>query len=57
MMLFHNDWLVTKICFYQNGWTVYQLSPSLELHLGQKRNEGVMTTVLEQLDIEYATQS
>lgn len=57
MMLFHNEWFVTKICFYQSGSTVYQLSSSLKLHLGQKDNEGVMTTVLEQLDIEYATQS
>lgn len=56
MMLFHNEWFVTKICFCQNGWTIYQLSPSLELHLGQKGNEGVMTTVLEQLVTEYATQ-
>ena len=54
MMLFDNESFVTKICFYQNGWTIYHLSSSLELHLGQK---GVMTTVLEQLDIEYATQS
>lgn len=57
MMLFHNEWFVTKICFYTNDWTVYQLSYSHELHLGQEGNEGVMSTVLEQLDIEYATQS
>lgn len=48
MMLFHNEWFVTKICFYQNDWTVYQLSSSLELCLGRKGN-GVMTAVLEQL--------
>lgn len=41
MMLFHNEWFVTKICFYQNDWTVYQLSSSLELYLGWKGNEGV----------------
>lgn len=47
MMLFHNEWFVTKMCFYTNDWTVYQLSYSHELHLGQEGNEGVMTTVME----------
>jgi len=56
-MPFHNEYFVTKICFYRNGWTMYHLSTSLELRLGQKGNEAVVTTVLEQLDIEYATQS